>query len=250
MKAALPLIASLMAAATLAQAAPIGRITTLTGKTYRQCHIVKVHPDGVSFRHADGAAKVLFTDLSQDWRDRLGYSPAKAAAYRKEQADKLAAEKAARARQEEARFAALAEAADRARIQALGQEAQARAAMAALQQQQQQQQLQNQNQNQAAVVQYTGPSVIPVLPTLGTVHSTSGIYGRTDRYRTYPYGNTNGYGYAYPYGYGYPGYPYNGSYGIGFGYNGYGLNYHHNHGGWGGTYCRPGGSTFRVTIRK
>ncbi|MES2593873.1 MAG: hypothetical protein V4662_00975 [Verrucomicrobiota bacterium] len=239
----LPLLIGLLSA-TLAQAAPapIAKITTLAGKTYRQCHIVKVHPDGVSFRHANGAARILFTDLSKDWRDRLGYSPSKAAAYKQERADKAAAEKVARAKYEEARYNALAAAADRARIQALGQEAQARAAMA-LAMQQQQQMYPNQ------VVSYNGPSVVPVLPALGTVHDSGGVYGRYDRYRAYPYGYTNGSGYAYPNGYGYPGYPYNGSYGVGLNYNGYGASYHHSHGGWGGNYCRPG-STFRVSIRR
>lgn len=74
----------LLAALSL-QAASQEKITTLTGKTYRQCEIVRVYPDGISFTHANGAAKVLFSDLSQEWRQRLGYDPAKAAAYQREQ---------------------------------------------------------------------------------------------------------------------------------------------------------------------
>lgn len=74
----------LLIAASL-QAAPLEKIITLTGKTYRQCEIVRVYPDGVSFTHANGAAKVLFTDLSQELRQRLGYDPAKAAVYQREQ---------------------------------------------------------------------------------------------------------------------------------------------------------------------
>jgi hypothetical protein len=163
---------------TFAEAAPIAKINTLTGKTYRQCQIVRVHPDGVSFRHADGAAKVLFTDLSKEWRAKLGYDADKAAAYQQELADKREADKAARAKVEEARFKLLAEAAERARIQSLGQEAQVRATM--------------QQQNR-------GPSVIPVLPPLGAVHHPGGEYGRYERSYT-PYWNG---GYGYPTGYGY-----------------------------------------------
>jgi hypothetical protein len=168
------------AAAALAHAAPIAKITTLTGKTYRQCQIVRVHPDGVSFRHADGAAKVLFTDLSKEWRARLGYDADKAAAYQQELADKREAAKAARAKVEEARFKLLAEAAERARIQSLGQEAQVRATV-------QQQDF--------------GPSVIPVLPDLGAVHQPGGDFGRYERPYT-PFWN-GGYGFPAGYGYGY-----------------------------------------------
>lgn len=169
-----------IAALTLCQAAPIAKITTLTGKTYRKCEIIRVHPDGVSFRHADGAAKVLFTDLSKEWRTRLGYDADKATAYQKELADKREADKAARAKVEETRFKLLAEAAERARIQSLGQEAQARAAV-------------RQSPN-------FGPSVIPVLPALGAVHQPGGDYGHYERPFTPVFQN----GFGYPgYGFGY-----------------------------------------------
>ena len=79
--------------------ATIDRITTIRGKSYRQCEIVRVHPDGVSFTHANGAAKILFTDLPESWRKRLGYSPAKAEAYEKELAEKRERQAQARAAQ-------------------------------------------------------------------------------------------------------------------------------------------------------
>lgn len=177
---ALPLLLWI-AGLTISHAAPIAKLTTLSGKTYRQCKIVQVYPDGVSFHHANGAAKVLFTDLSEDWRTRLGYDAKKATAYQKELADKREAEKAARARVEEARFKALAEAAERARIQSLGQEAQARAAV-------------RQQPN------FQTTSVIPVLPALGAVHDAGGSYGRYDR----PYTPIFNGGFVYPgYGFGY-----------------------------------------------
>lgn len=183
------LLFTLLLSAT--QAAPISQITTLRGKVYRQCEVVTVYPDGVSFTHAKGAAKVLFTDLSKEWRRRLGYDAGKAAAYQKELAEKRAEEKAARARQEEARFKALAEAAERARIQSLGQQAQAR-----------------------AVVPSTAfaPSLVPVLPALGAVHDPGNDYGRYDRHRQVPLWQNGGYG-------GYPGSYYGsvGGYGLGWG---------------------------------
>lgn len=156
------LFAPLLAAAWLASAAParihgaetIPEITTLQGRTFRQCEIVRVHPDGVSFRHATGAARVLFSDLSSEWRSRLGYDPEKAAAHRQEQmelAEKREEARKARAAVEEARFRELAEAAARARIQIMGQEAQARAHA--------------RRQASSDTV-----SVVPVLPALGAVH--------------------------------------------------------------------------------
>lgn len=183
------LLFTLLLSAT--QAAPISQITTLRGKVYRQCEVVKVHPDGVSFTHAQGAAKVLFTDLSKEWRRRLGYDAGKAAAYQEELTEKRAEEKAARAKQEEARFKALAEAAERARIQSLGQQAQARAVVP---------------------THAFAPSLVPVLPALGAVHDPGSDYGRYDRHRQMPLWQNGGYG-------GYPGSYYGsvGGYGLGWG---------------------------------
>jgi len=220
----LPLLLT-FASVTLATAAPVAKITTLTGKTYRQCNIIKVYPDGVAFRHSNGAAKILFTDLSSDLRDRLGYSPSKAAAYKKEVADKREAEKVARAKYEEARYKLLVEAAERARIQALGQEAQARAFIAMQQ-------------------QYAfGNPAFAAPPVLGAVFNSAGVYNRYDRNRNYPYWQ-NGYGYGYngynnghPYGVGYNGYR------VSFG-NGMGSTYSNNRNcaprwGGGGAFCAP-----------
>ncbi len=83
----------------LVQAEKVGTITTLLGKTYRDCEITKVYPDGVSFRHRNGAAKILFEDLSQSWRQRLGYNSERAAAYERDMAERKERQAAARAAQ-------------------------------------------------------------------------------------------------------------------------------------------------------
>ncbi|MFN0077066.1 MAG: hypothetical protein ACKVY0_11385 [Prosthecobacter sp.] len=62
-------------------------IETAQGKTYQKCRIMKRDPDGVSFMHSKGAAKVLFTDLTEPMRSALGYDAMKAHAYEKERAD-------------------------------------------------------------------------------------------------------------------------------------------------------------------
>ncbi len=48
---------------------------------------MKRDPDGVSFSHSKGVAKVLFSDLSEPMRNALGYDAFKADAYEKEQAE-------------------------------------------------------------------------------------------------------------------------------------------------------------------
>jgi hypothetical protein len=68
-------------------------IETLTGRIYKQCRITQVHPDGISMLHASGAAKILFTDLAQEWRDRFGYDPGKAAAYERDLREQREAER-------------------------------------------------------------------------------------------------------------------------------------------------------------
>lgn len=59
-------------------------ITTLSGKTYRGVLVAEVNPDGVLFRHANGAGKVLFSDLPSDLRQALGYDAKKAEVYEKD----------------------------------------------------------------------------------------------------------------------------------------------------------------------
>ena len=73
-------------------------IETAQGKTYVGCKILKRDPDGISFSHSKGVAKVLFSDLSEPMRNSLGYDAIKADAYEKEQAE--ARKEAAQARRE------------------------------------------------------------------------------------------------------------------------------------------------------
>lgn len=82
---------ALMLAAMLSMAsADVIDLTTTTGRTYRQCRIVKMEPDGLSFRHANGAGKVLFKDLTKDLREHFDYDPVRAHAHE----EKLKADKA------------------------------------------------------------------------------------------------------------------------------------------------------------
>ncbi len=75
-------------------------IETTQGKTYERCKIIKRDPDGVTFSHSKGVAKVLFTDLSEPMRNALGYDAVKADAYEKEHAEaRKEAEKAKRERE-------------------------------------------------------------------------------------------------------------------------------------------------------
>jgi hypothetical protein len=58
----------------------IGTITTLLGKTYENCKLLKVQPDGVVISHSQGIVKVPFSYMTPDLQKRFGYDPNKAAA--------------------------------------------------------------------------------------------------------------------------------------------------------------------------
>lgn len=97
MKTQLALVFSILAASDLH--ADVGdnitSITTLSGKTYRGVLVAEVNPDGVLFRHANGAGKVLFSDLPSDLRQALGYDAKKAEAYEKDLATRRERERLA-----------------------------------------------------------------------------------------------------------------------------------------------------------
>lgn len=75
---------------TTAARAEVLDLTTVTGKTYKQCRVIQMDPDGVMFRHAAGAGKVLFKDLIKPLRDHFGFDPATLQAHE----DKIKEEKA------------------------------------------------------------------------------------------------------------------------------------------------------------
>jgi hypothetical protein len=54
-------------------------LTTVSGKKYTGVTINRVEADGLAISHADGLAKVPFSDLSEDIRKKYGYDPQKAA---------------------------------------------------------------------------------------------------------------------------------------------------------------------------
>jgi len=89
MKTFSSIVLMLTAALGLSQAETI-TLTTTTGRAYQQCRIVKMEPDGVSFRHANGAGKILFKDLTKELREHFDYDPVRAQAHE----EKLKADKA------------------------------------------------------------------------------------------------------------------------------------------------------------
>lgn len=96
----LSVIALQLGLTAAARALEATTIETAQGKTYQQCRIMKREPDGVSFTHSKGVAKVLFTDLTETMRMALGYDAQKADAYEKARADaRKEAEQARRERE-------------------------------------------------------------------------------------------------------------------------------------------------------
>ena len=63
-----------------------GDLVTLSGVTYHDVQPVRVEPDGVTWRYAEGVCKVDFSDSPKSVCETYHYDAAKAAAYRAEQA--------------------------------------------------------------------------------------------------------------------------------------------------------------------
>ncbi len=61
-------------------------ITTLSGKTYTGCVLSRILPDGISFLHSMGVAKVLFSDLDPSFAAKFGYDPTAAKKYEDDEA--------------------------------------------------------------------------------------------------------------------------------------------------------------------
>ena len=61
-------------------------ITTTYGQTYTGCVLSRVLPDGISFTHSTGVAKVLFSELDPSFAAKFGYDKASARQYEQAQA--------------------------------------------------------------------------------------------------------------------------------------------------------------------
>jgi len=66
-------------------------ITTLSGQTYSGCKLIHVYPDGISFEHSQGVAKVAFTDLDSSFAKTFNYDPVAGQKYEAAQAQQAAA---------------------------------------------------------------------------------------------------------------------------------------------------------------
>ena len=76
--------ALLAAGCPFAGSARADDLTTLSGQTFRDVQPLRVEPDGITWRHAGGVAKVDFADSPEAVRAAYHYDPARAAAYREE----------------------------------------------------------------------------------------------------------------------------------------------------------------------
>ena len=56
-------------------------LTTLSGKTYKQAHVFRAEPDGITYMFSGGLVKVPFSDLPHAIRQQYGYDPKSAAAF-------------------------------------------------------------------------------------------------------------------------------------------------------------------------
>lgn len=99
MKTNLVLVCALQFGLMAAAADPV-TIETVRGKVYEQCRVLKREPDGVSFAHSRGVAKVLFAEMGEPLRTELGYDAKKADAYERERAESRKAAEAARRERE------------------------------------------------------------------------------------------------------------------------------------------------------
>jgi hypothetical protein len=65
-------------------------VTTTSGRSFKNCTVLQVNPDGVTFRHSKGLARVLFSDMTPSAQKAFGYDADKEADYRKQQAEERA----------------------------------------------------------------------------------------------------------------------------------------------------------------
>lgn len=53
----------------------IGDLTTLKGKTYKNCKIKRLDPDGLYVSHSGGIGKIYFSELPKEISEKFGYDP-------------------------------------------------------------------------------------------------------------------------------------------------------------------------------
>jgi hypothetical protein len=167
---------ALLVALSVAAETPF-TLTTLDGRSFRDCVIVRAHPDALAFRHASGAARVEWEDLDPALRARFGYDPQRAEAHRQV----LAAAQAEAMAQQERRDRELSEAlaaAQRAEVERLRVETeQARAVLS------------------ADAARPLGPPLVPAPPPLGEAFAAGGGWSRSNGAWLLPwYGWSGGYG--------------------------------------------------------
>ena len=179
-----------------------GTITTRAGKAFYECRVMHVYPDGVSFTHRNGAAKIAFSDLPENLRTEFRYDPKVEAEYQKEQAALRKAEQERQKQQEIVMQERLMEArmAEASYLAAASKIAATPSTTAG-----------------AQTPSWVGAPIIG--PAVGG-RGYSGGYGYGGGYYSginygYPYGSYYG---SYPYygGYSYGSYPYGGYYGGGY----------------------------------
>lgn len=211
------LLAALLLSVLPAGAAPknYGTITTLKGKSFYECQVVHVYPDGVTFSHRNGASKIPFAELPENLRSQFRYDPKAEADYQKQQAALRKAEQerqklreiAMQERLMEARMAEASYLASASRLAATS----------------------------AAVADLQTPSWVgtPITgPAVGGRAYSGGSYSSFG----YPFGYSgSGYYSGISYGYPYGGY----SYGSYPGYGGYSYGGYPSYGGYYGGGCRP-----------
>lgn len=213
---------ALLLAAVPALAAPqnYGIITTKGGKSFYECKIVRVHPDGVAFTHRDGAAKIAFKELPESMRREFRYDPQADAKYRAEQEAQRKEEKKREkqreiAMEEKLMEAQMAEASYLASASTVYNTTPAPMMSTAL------------PGEPAQTIMYQSPSWTG--SPIGTTSLGGNVYRRS-YWGGYPY-----YGGGYGYGGYYPGYSYPYA-GYGYGHYGHG---HYGHGHYHGGYANP-----------
>lgn len=73
----------------------LGMVTTLDGKTFQNCQLLRVEADGITFNHSSGITKVLFPLLSPALQKKLGYDPKNGTNLTAEQVQALEAQRKA-----------------------------------------------------------------------------------------------------------------------------------------------------------